>query len=378
MSPGAARRGVFLVFFVHGALFASWVARIPAIKGEHRLGDAELGLVLLCGTFGGVVALPLAGWLVARTGSRRTVEAGQPVYALLLVALAVAPTPITLAAAFFCFGAAASAIDVAMNAHGIAVERLYERPILSSFHAGWSLGGLAGAGAGAGAAVLGVGAGWHFAGAAGLLGATGIIAARRLLPASADRGEGTTGLRRPPRRLLPLAILAFAGLFAEGAAADWSAVYIDEPLEASEAVAALGFAFFAVAMTIFRFAGDGLTARLGPVTVVRAGGIAAGGGLAFALVVGHPAAALIGFVLMGAGLAALVPIVFRAAGTTPGISPSAGIAALATVGYAAFMVGPPAIGLLSEAVGLDNALWLVVALLALLVPLAQTARPAPS
>jgi MFS family permease len=358
LSPSAARRGVFLVFFVHGALFASWVARIPAIKGELGLSDAELGLVLLCGTFGGVVALPLAGWVVARTGSRTTVELGQPAYALLLVGLAFAPTPIALAAAFFCFGAAVSAIDVAMNAHGIAVERLYERPILSSFHAGWSLGGLAGAGAGAGVAAFGIGPEWHFAGAAVVLGAT--------------------GLRRPPKKLLPLAILAFAGLFAEGSAADWSAVYIDGPLGASEAVAALGFAAFAVAMTVFRFAGDGLTARLGPVTVVRGGGIAAGGGLAFALLLGHPVAALVGFLLMGAGLAALVPIVFRAAGTMHGLSPGAGIAALSTVGYAAFLVGPPAIGLLSEAFGLDNALWLVVALLALLVPLAQTARPAPS
>nr|MDQ4030358.1 MFS transporter [Actinomycetota bacterium] len=344
MSPRAARRGVFLVFFVHGAVFASWVARIPAVKGELELSNAGLGLVLLCGTFGGVLALPLAGWIVARTGSRTTVELGQPVYGLLLVALAFAPTPLALAAAFFCFGAAASAIDVAMNAHGIAVERLYERPILSSFHAGWSLGGLVGAAAGAAFAALDGAPEWHFTGAAAVLGATGVLASRRLLPASADRSEGSTGLRRPPRRLLPLAILAFAGLFAEASAADWSAVYIDDPLGASEAVAALGFACFAVAMTVFRFAGDRLTARLGPVTVVRAGGIAAGGGLAFALVVGHPAAALVGFALMGAGLAALVPIVFRAAGSTPGIAPAAGIAALSTVGYGAFLVGPPAIG----------------------------------
>jgi MFS family permease len=378
LSPSRARAAVFLVFFVHGAVFASWVARIPAVKGELGLSDAGLGLVLLCGTFGGVLALPAAGWVVARTGSRTTVELGQPAYALLLVTLALAPTPVALAAGFFLFGAAASAIDVAMNAHGIAVERLLERPILSSFHAGWSLGGLAGAGAGAGAAGLGIGPGWHFAGAALALGATGVAASRRLLPASADRGEGPTGLRRPPRRLLPLAVLAFAGLFAEASAADWSAVYIDGPLRASEAVAALGFTCFAVAMTVFRFAGDRLTDRLGPVAVVRAGGVAACGGLAFALAVGHPAAALAGFALMGAGLAALVPIVFRAAGTMAGISPGAGIAALSTVGYAAFMVGPPTIGLLSEAFGLDNALWLVVALLALLLPLAQTARPAPS
>lgn len=373
-----ARRAVFLVFFVHGALFACWVARIPAIKDDLELGDGELGLVLLCGTFAGVLTLPVAGWVVGRTGSRTAVELGLPVYAALLVALALAPSPLALAAGFFWFGAAASAIDVAMNAHGIAVERLYERPILSSFHAGWSLGGLAGAAAGAAAAALGVDPDWHFAAAAVVLGVTAVLASRRLLPASADRGEGRTGLRRPPRRLLPLALLAFAGLFAEASAFDWSAVYIAGPLDGGEAVAALGFAGFSVAMTVFRFAGDRLTARLGPVTLVRAGGIAAAGGLAFALLVGHPVAALVGFVLMGAGLAALVPIVFRAAGTMPGISPGAGIAALSTVGYAAFMAGPPAIGFLSEAFGLDRALWLVVLLLALMVPLAQTARPAPS
>jgi MFS family permease len=370
------RFAVTALFLTHGVLFGTWAARIPAVQEELELGEGELGLALLFLTFGAVLAMPVAGWIVAREGSRSTARLTVAVYATLLPGIALAPSLVLLALALLLFGAAAGALDVAMNAHGLEVERRYARPILSSFHAGWSFGGLVGAGAGALVAWGGIGQLPHFAAVAVVVGAGGLVASTALLPAGADRPQSPPRLARPPRRLLVLALLAFCGLFAEGSAADWSAVYLAGPLDAGAGLAALGFAAFSVTMAGFRLLGDTLTTRWGPAALMRRGGLLAGGGLAAALLIGHPAAALAGFACMGAGLAAVVPVAFRAAGSLPGVPAGAGIAALTTVGYTAFVVGPPAIGFVAEVVGLPLALGIVVVLLGLLAVLAAEAEPA--
>jgi MFS family permease len=375
-SIGRARLAVTSLFVAHGVLFGTWVARIPAVQDELDLGEGELGVALLFVTLGAVLAMPVAGWIVAREGSRLTARQAVVVFAALLPVVALAPSLVLLALALLLFGAAAGALDIAMNAHGVEVERRYGRPILSSFHAGWSFGGLVGAGVGALAAWAGVGLLLHFAVVALAVGAGGLLASALLLPAGADRPESPPRLARPPRRLVALALLAFCGLFAEGAAADWSAVYLAGPLDAGAGLAALGFAAFSVAMAGFRLLGDTLTTRWGPVALMRRGGLLAGGGLAAALVIRHPAAALAGFICMGAGLAAVVPVAFRAAGSLPGVPAGAGIAALTTVGYTAFLVGPPVIGFVAEVAGLPLALGIVVALLGVLAVLASEAQPA--
>jgi MFS family permease len=373
---GRARLAVTSLFLAHGLLFGTWVARIPAVQDDLELGEGELGVALLFVTFGAVLAMPVAGWIVAHEGSRVTARQAVVVYAALLPVLALAPSLVLLSLALLAFGAAAGALDIAMNAHGVEVERRYGRPILSSFHAAWSFGGLAGAGVGALAAWAGLGLPAHFAFVALAAGAGSLLISRLLLPAGADRPESPPRLARPPRRLVALALLAFCGLFAEGAAADWSAVYLAGPLDASAGLAALGFAAFSVAMAAFRLLGDTLTTRWGPVALMRRGALLAGGGLAAALLIGHPAAALVGFVCMGAGLAAVVPVAFRAAGSLPGVPAGAGIAALTTVGYTAFLVGPPVIGFVAELAGLPLALGIVVVLLGALAVLASEAQPA--
>jgi MFS family permease len=371
-----ARVAVTFVFFAHGALFGTWVARIPAVKGELGLGEAQLGLALFGAALGTLVALPVAGVATARRGSRAGTVWGLPVFAALLPVLALAPGLPALFLALFAFGAAAAMLDVAMNAHSLAVERERERPILSTVHAGWSFGGLAGAALGGAAAAAGLEPLAHFLLAAALLGLPWLALARLLLPADVDRPEAPPRFARPPRRLAALAVLGFCGLFAEGAAADWSAVYLDESVGSGAGVAALAYACFSVAMAVTRLAGDRLTARWGPVAVTRAGGLVAAAGLASALVAGSVPAALVAFACMGAGLATVVPIAFRAAGSMPGIPAGAGIAALTTVGYAGFLVGPPLIGAVAEATTLPVALGIVVALLLVLVSLARATRPA--
>ena len=366
-----ARRAVAFVFFAHGALFGSWVARIPARQADLGLSEGELGLALFGATAGAMAGLPVAGYVVARNGSRSAVTRILPAYALGLASLALPQSLLTLTVALFAFGVTAGIVDVAMNAHGLAVEGELGRAILSSLHAAWSLGGLAGAGGGAIAAALDVEPLGHFAVAAALIALGGLAAARSLLPASADRPEEPPRLRRPPALLAALGALAFCGLFAEGAVADWSAVYLAGPVDAGAAVAALGFAAFSVTMVVFRLLGDALTTRFGPVRLTRVGGLVAAAGLAAALAFPEPAVVLAGFACIGVGLAALVPIVFRAAGSLPGVPAGVGIAALTTIGYSAFVVSPPAIGLLAEISSLRVSLVLVTVLLAAIVPLAR-------
>jgi MFS family permease len=369
-ATGRARLAVTVVFLAHGALFGTWVSRIPAVKGDLGLSEGELGVALFVGALGTLATLPPAGWAVSRAGSRPGVTLALPAFAAILPLLALAPTLPALALGLFVFAGTGAVLDVAMNAHGLQVERRGGRPLLSSFHAAWSFGGLGAAAVGGLVAAAGVGPVANFAGAALVLGGTGIAASRLLLPTDVDRPQVPIGFRRPPRALAVLALLGFCGLVAEGAAADWSAVYLSESLGSGPALAALGFAVFSLAMATVRLAGDRLTEQWGPAALTRRGGLVAAAGLTGALLIGVPWAALVGFACMGAGLAAVVPLVFRAAGSVPGFPAGAGIAAVTSVGYAGFLVGPPVIGGLAELAGLPWALGLVVALLGVLVLLA--------
>ena len=373
--PRAARIAVTVVFFTSGAAYGSFVARIPALKETVGADAAELGLVLLAGAVGAVLALPFAGWLSARIGSRRVTRGSLVAVALLLPVLGLVPNLVAFAAAYLAVGAATSVLDLAMNAHGAAVEERYERPIFSSFHAAWSLGGLAGAGLGGGAAALGVPPFPQFCLVA--LGVLAVAAWSRagLLPRETDARSDGPVLGRPSTALIGLGAVAAAALLVEGAAADWSAVYLDETVGTGEGAATAGFVAFAATMTVGRLVGDRLTAAWGSVSLTRRAAVLAAAGMSFALAVGDAAAAIVGFACVGAGLATIVPTVFRAAGQrTP--SPGAGIAAVSTAGYSAFLVGPPGIGFLAEAVGLRAALLVIVAMMLVVAALASLTRPA--
>jgi HAD superfamily hydrolase (TIGR01509 family) len=362
---------IALFFFGDGLLIGSWAARIPAVQRHADLTNARLGLALFAASVGALVAMPAAGWLCGRIGSR-----GVTVVSLLggagsLFLASLAGGLGELAAALFGFGAGFGSINVAANAQGLALERLYGRPILSSFHAAFSSGGLAGAALGALAAGVGIGPRAHFGTLALVLAVFGLVARPQLLPREAD--ERAVTLVRPPRILLVLGAAAFCTMLAEGAAADWSAVYLSRSLGAAAALAALGYTAFSLAMVVSRTVGDRLNVRLGPVSLVRGGGLVAAAGLAVALVDGSTAAALAGFAAMGAGLGVVVPVLFRAAGSTPGVSAGVAVAAVSTIGWFGFLAGPPAIGFAAGAVGLRSALGLVVLATVLLALLARSA-----
>ena len=180
---------------------------------------------------------------------------------------------------------------------------------------------------------------------------------------------------RPPRAIVVLGAAAFCTMLAEGAAVDWSAVYLSRSFGAAAGVAALAYTAFSLAMTTSRTIGDRLNRRLGPVTLARAGGTVATVGLGLALLIGSVPVAIAGFAAMGAGLGVVVPVLFRAAASTPAVSASVGVAAVSTIGWFGFLAGPPAIGFAASAVGLRAALGIVVLATLTLVVLAGNAEP---
>lgn len=376
---GQARLAVLAIFFVNGAVLASWVSRIPQIQDALQLTEGQLGLVLLGLSAGVLTALSAAGGLITRFGSRRVSVVAALLLCLLLVPLAWMQTPFALWANLFVFGMAISTMDIAMNAQAVEVEIRAERTLMSTFHAAFSIGGVVGAALGALMAGSGINPSTHFIISAILWGVMVVYYRRHLLLniASETNTENEPTFRLPARALLPLGIVAFAGAIGEGAMADWSGVYLSDVVGTDAGTAALGFAVFSITMTIGRLSGDWIVERHAASLLVRVGGIIAASGLLLAVILPTTLTALIGFAAVGLGVATVVPLAFSAAGRFPGVSSSAGIAGVATIGYAGFLAGPPIIGLIAEATSLQIALLLVAAVIATLIVTAQTLDIAP-
>jgi predicted MFS family arabinose efflux permease len=368
------RLAISTVFLVNGATMASWVPHIPYVQTKLGLSEAMLGLALLSMAVGALISLLLSGWLIGRFGSRRVTSVAAVAFCLALPWPILAPTLPALMLALALFGLCNGAMDVAMNAQSVTLEERYRRPIMSSFHGLFSLGGLAGAAAGGLLLANGVTPLSHVLSATLILGLVGLVALTQLIPSEASPRHGDPALALPRGPVAGLCLLAFFTLVGEGAMADWSAVYLKNSLGAGPGLAAAGFAAFSLAMAVGRLTGDGLVSFFGPVKLVRASAALAALGLALAVLIGHPYAAIAGFGCVGLGLANVIPILFSAAGRTPGISAGAGIAAVATSGYFGFLAGPPLIGFVAELTHLSWSLGLVALFIGLVALFAHIAR----
>jgi len=326
------------------------------------LSTGELGIALLGTAFGALVAMNLSGYLAARFGSRSVTVIASMSLCLMLPLLALAPTLPLLVGTLVLFGASNGSMDVAMNAQGVAVERQYGRPILNSFHACYSLGGLAGALAGGLVASHSIAPLPHFLGVALFCVILTLSIARSLLPAGAEAQGTAVAFARPTRAILVLGLVAFCVVLGEGAIADWSTIYLNGTLRTGTGLAAAGYAAFSMVMAMGRGVGDQLTARLGPRTMMQLGGLVAAIGLTLALIVTWIPIALLGFGLVGAGFSVVFPLTLSAAGRTSKQAASTAIAAVATCGYVGFLVGPPVIGFVADTLSLRIALGFVVVL----------------
>lgn len=391
-----AHFAVIAMFFVNGATYASWVARIPAIRDALALRDRTLGVVLLFAGLGAIAAFRVAAKTIHRFGSRAVTHVFALAFCALLPLVGLAPSAWTLALALFVAGFASGMMDVAMNENAVMVEKALGRSVLAAIHGVFSSGGLAGAISGALAARVGFSPTVHFLLASAVLFVVALVAGRYLLdtrrlpplvPSSPATSPSTTPSPSPPplatpdelraerRTLLGLGTIAACSSVGEGAMADWTAVYLADTLHTTADVAALGFAAYSLAMLTGRFAGDRITGRLGERTTVRAAGVLVAGGLAIGLATSSFVLFFAGVTATGLGLSGLVPIVFRAAGRLPHTAPGAALATIATLSYGGFLLGPPTIGLLAEQLSLRVALVVVCVLALVIVALARLVEP---
>lgn len=367
---------VSAIFALSGALFGAWAARIPAIAELFQLGHAEIGMALLFLAGGAVCAFPLAGRWIDRSSSTRVMWIFSALYPFTLIALPLMPNAWGLSMALFVFGAVHGAMDIAMNAWAAEVERHCKRAMMSSFHAMFSLGAGLGALSGYLASSMALSPLVHFTAFGAVMTGLALLLAWipwTNAPGATDGDEAGFGL--PKGALLLVGLFAACSSVGEGAMADWSAIYLRDAGNASEEIAALGYAAFSVAMVILRLSGDHLTNRLGPVRVARLSAGFAMLGVALAVVLPVPSAILPAFALMGVGYALVVPLAFSRAANDPDVPAGQALASVATLGYGAMLIGPPLIGFLADLTSLRGAFLLLLALAVIAMGLAGVLKP---
>ena len=375
-----ATAAVYAVFILSGFAFASWASRIPSIRDALDLTPRTLGLVLLAIAVGSVTSMPLAGVVVGRLGTARTV-AVMALVAAAGLATAGLGDPVGVGAVLvglFALGIGNGTWDVAMNVEGSAVEQELGRAIMPRFHAGFSVGTVAGALVGAAMVALGVSATVHLVAVAGIVATAGPLAVRDFLPdghAPAEDGERRNPLRAwtEPRTLL-IGLFVFAAAFTEGTGNDWLGVAMIDGYGAAAALGALTFAIFLAAMTLGRWFGPGLIDRHGRVRTVRIFAALALVGLALVVWGSTLPVAMAGAALWGLGTALGFPVGMSAAGDDPAHAP-ARVSVVATIGYLAFLAGPPLVGFLGEHTGTLRALTVTGGLVALGLLISGVLRP---
>jgi MFS family permease len=372
-----ARWSVTEVFFVNGCLVSSYISRIPSLKVEYQLTESQLGVVLTLFGAAALVSMQFVGGLVARFGTRQLIRLALGLLPILLIGVGQARSVVQLGVAVALMGLVHGAVDVSMNAHAVAVERLRGVPIMNGCHAAWSVSAVLASLVGAAVTRAGLGTGTHFLYAGILLLIAGQFATRSLLPSSADRSRTapagkrtgwTAGWTRP---VLIFGAMGFVVMIGEAAVISWSGVLLHESRGAGLATAGMAFTAFTAFETIGRLIGDRLTELCGAHVVFRLGALLAVTGLAVVIAVPLWPVSLAGFALVGLGGSVLLPLIFSAVGREGGDAAATAVSRLTTFTYAGILIGPAVVGWFAGAVGL---IWTFAGLLPLFLGVAARSR----
>ncbi|WP_194397050.1 MFS transporter [Microbacterium atlanticum] len=385
----AWRTAIFTIFFVTGLGFASWASRLPAVKDDLGINDLQIGVLLFVAGAASIVGLSLANVIVVRWGARRGMIATIITFSLgvAIVGLGVQTTQsyAITAVGLGLMGIGMSATDVMMNVEAAAVEQAFERTLMPLFHAFFSIGTVVGAGIGVAMAAWGVGVGWHLWAIGVLVLAAGLFSLRAVPTREMVHDDPATATTRRERiaevlsvwrdpRTYAIGAIMLGMAFAEGSANDWLTIAMVDGHGQTEAVGAVALTVFSVAMTVFRILGGPIVDRIGRVWTLRILAVAAGVGLVMFILAPSLPIAFVGVALWGAGASLGFPLGMSAAADDPAKA-AASVSAAATIGYLAFLCGPPILGWISHEIGILPTLWIIVGLIVMSGLASGAAKP---
>lgn len=361
----AARRmriAVAIFFFISGFTFTSWASRIPTLQQKLHLNDAQLGTVLFALPMGLLLTLPFTGMLLGRVSSRYVMLAGALLYAVLLPALGLVNSVWQLAVLLFFFGSSRNFLNIAINAQSVGVQALYDRSIITAFHGIWSVAGFTGAGLGLVMISWNVSPFMHFTFVGVLSLIMTMVAYGDALPEDNTANTKKKLLALPDKPLMKLGLIAFGSMVCEGTMYDWSGIYFQKEIHVSGKYIGLGFAVYMCTMATGRFVGDRMVNKYGVKRLLQICGGLIATGLLLSVVWPCLATGVAGFMITGLGVSCVVPLVFSVTTKNTKMAAGPAIAAVSVVGYLGFLLGPPLIGYISEAVNLRLAFVLVAVL----------------
>lgn len=356
------RFAVTLFFFSMGFVFSSWASRIPDIKSRLHLNDAVFGSILFCLPIAQFLMMTFSGKIVTRFGSRKVAMIALPVYTICLTNLGLVREGWQLAIALFFFGIAGNLCNISINTQGVSTEKIYQRPIMATFHGGWSIAGFTGALLGMLMINLKILPYWHFMTTLAIVWIIIWFNNGHLLkgrqPGSAEEGKRRF-FNKPDRTLVGLGIIGFFSMASEGTMFDWSGIYFKDVVKAPSSLVVLGYASFMVMMASGRFLADYIISKIGRKKLLQISGVMITTGLYTAVLFPNIIASTIAFMIVGLGVSSIIPSVYSAAGRHSRIAPGIALATVASVSYFGFLMGPPVIGYISNAFGLRYSFALI-------------------
>jgi MFS family permease len=358
------RMAVAAFFFVQGLSFAAWASRIPDIKNMLHLTEGGLGTVLLALPLGLMASLPISGWMVTKYGSKKMVLIGAILYAITLTFIGFATRTEQLVIVLFSFGLWGNLCNIAVNTQAVAVEQVYGKSIMASFHGLWSMAGFLSAMIGTFFISVNIPPQIHFMVIAVVAFAIIFTAYKHTMPDSEkNNDEAKPMFVKPDRDLLMLGLIGFCAMVCEGAMFDWSGVYFMEVVKVPASMKTMGYVAFMGTMTGGRFAGDWLANKIGRKKMLQISGLLMAGGLGTAVLLPYMATATFGLLLVGFGVSSVVPLVYSAAGRSTTMSAGMALAAVSSISFIGFLIGPPLIGIVAQMADLRFS-FAVVAVLA--------------
>ncbi len=361
-SKNRIRIAVALIYFSLGLCFSSWASRIPDIKTALHLNDALFGTILFALPVGIFLMMPISGRLVTKYSSKKVLLFALPGYTICLSNIGLVHEGWQLAIALFIFGVFGNMCNIAINTQGVLTERIFGRPIMSSFHGGWSLAGFTGALIGLLMINLKMSVYWHFV--AILLVVWVIIWTNHSFLVQTSLADRLAEPKRklftkPDHDLLQLGIIAFCSMASEGIMFDWSGIYFKDIVNAPPSLVILGYTSFMIMMATGRFFADYLISKIGRKLLMQICGVLISTGLFTAVFLPYLVSSTLAFMMVGLGVSSIVPTVYSAAGRHATIPPGIAIATVSSVGFLGFLMGPPLIGHISEAFGLRYSFALI-------------------